>query len=237
MQSAIDLNPYEISDVQQHVIGAKFETPDGEIYRYAKAGASNITAGKLQLAPAPKTNHHNIAVAAAAAIGAKQVTVTLGATAAVANEYAGGLMSISDATGEGVSYRIVSHPAADASASLTLTLERPLVEALTTSSEVTLTHNTWNGVVEGTSSTQEPAGFPTVDITAGYFGWLKTRGFTPALADETLTLGAWLTAGTDTAGAVEELDDVTAPVTDQLVGRATVAGVDTEYRTIYALID
>lgn len=221
-----------------HNLGEKVAVADGRVFRFAKAGGSNISLGKLQLAPAPKTNHHNVAVASAAALGATQVTVTLGATAATANEYAEGYLFITDAAGEGGSYKISGHPAAESAASLTVTLFDPIVAtALTTSSEATLIHNNYNGVVEGTSSTQLPVGIPLVSISSGDYGWLQTRGHVPALADENLTLGAWLTAGTSTAGAVEELDDVTAPVTDIAIGWATVAGVDTEYRPIFLTLD
>ena len=150
----------------EHAVGVLATNGRGDLFRYAKAGASGVSAGKLQLAPTPKTNHDNVAVAAAAAAGAFEVTVTLGATAAVADEYAGGVIVINDADGEGGRYIIAGHPAANSSTSLTLTLAEPLDEALTTSSEACLVHNTWQGVQEGTTSTLAPAGVPLVDIAA-----------------------------------------------------------------------
>lgn len=227
----------QTSSSQKFPLGEKAETSDGRVFRYAKAGSSAIAAGKLQLAPAPKTNHHNIAVAAAAAVGATSVTVTLGATAAVANEYAEGLLVINDVDGEGQAYKIKSHPAADASASLVVTLSDPIATALTTDSEACLVHNPHNGVVEGTSSTQQPVGIPLVAIAAGEYGWLQTKGVAPALADETLNLGALLTAGTSTAGAVEEMDDLSTNVTDNFIGHAIVAGVADDYRPINLTIE
>lgn len=236
--NVIDFNPLKTSDVQQHQLGRRWVTEDGDIYRYAQAGGSNITAGNLQLGPAPKTNHHNVAVATAAAIGDKTVTVTLGATAAVADEYAGGKIVFSDVAPEGSTYIITGHPAAESSATLEVTLDRPLVEALTTSSEATLVHNTWNGVVEGTSTTQSPAGVPLVDVTAGEFCWLLTRGITGVLADSTINLGADVVAGSSTAGALDARSDTAATAIDQIpVGQAVVAGVDTERRPIELKID
>lgn len=236
MPAIFNINPYEFTSASGdgHQLGMVGMDKYGDLYHYAQVGASNISAGKLQLAPARKTNHDNATVAVAAVIGAKKVTVTLGATAAVAQEYAGGLLVVNDVTGEGVSYRISSHPAAESSATLEVRLERGLVEALDTTSQVCLVHNHWNGVVEGTSSTQRPAGIPQVDGTAGYYGWLKTKGVSAALADETITIGAGVTAGTSTAGAVEEVDQPgdTTVLSDYQVGWAIVAGVDTEYRPI-----
>src|SRR6266403_2000623 len=95
--TVVDFSPYKTSTTQMYALGTQFK--DGEdVYRYAKVGASTITRGKLQTAPAPKTNHHNVSVAAAQAIGDKTVTVTLGATAAVADEYAEGYIAFNDVT-------------------------------------------------------------------------------------------------------------------------------------------
>lgn len=236
--NVVTFNPYKTNSIADHQIGRKWVTEEGDVFRYAKAGASNITAGKLQLSPAPKTNHHNVAVAAAAAIGAKTVTVTLGATAAVANEYAGGFIVFSDVAPEGTRYRITGHPAAESAATLELTLQRPLVEAVTTSSEASLVHNTWNAVVEGTVTTRSAAGVPLVDVTAGEFCWLLTRGVTGVLADSAIDLGASVVAGSSTAGALDAQSDTAATAVDQVVvGKAIVAGVDTEYRPVELHID
>lgn len=235
--SVIDFNPQKTSDIQEHQIGYRYVDDNGDIYRYAKAGASNISRGKLQLAPTPKTNHDNMATATAA-IGAKTVTVTLGATAATANEYADGYLEVNAGTGAGLRLKISGHPAANSGATLEVTLRRPLTVALAVADTKTcLVHNDHNGTVEGTSSTSTPAGFPLVNTIAANFYWALTRGHVGALADETLTLGALLTAGTSTAGAVEEYDDDSTPDTDNIVGFASTAGVDTEYRDIKVTID
>lgn len=233
-----DLNPYEIVADPMHQVGFKAEDKYGDIWRYAQAGGSNISAGKLQCSPAPKTNHHNVAVAAAVAIGENEVTLTLGATAAVANEYAGGILAFSDVAPEGTRYRIVKNNAADSSGTLTVTLERPLIEALTTSSEATLVHNAWNGVVEAAVEERQYAGFPQIDITAAYYGWLLTNGVTPALAGNTIDLGATVTSDASTAGAVLALSDTDETAVDSVpLGEAIVAGVNGEYRPIHVRID
>lgn len=230
---------YSISSIQEHNLGALGMDEYGDLYRYAKAGASNISAGKLQLAPADKTNHANCAATAAVTADGRtrKVTIQLGATAATLNEYAGGYLAASNNSPEGEIYRVYSNPAASSSGTLEVTVQRPFVTDITTSSDFTLYHNAWNGVIEGTSSTAQPAGVPVVDITAAYYGWIKTRGIVAGLADETLTLGALLTAGTSTAGAFEEYDDDTTPDTDNIVGFAVVAGVDTDFRPIQLTID
>lgn len=228
------INPDETELVQSVPLGTIATDTNGDLFRYFQAGTGGVAKGKLALAPAPKTNHHNIAVAAAAAIGAVQVTVTLGATAAVANEYQEGYMVISDATGEGEYYRIKNHPAADSAGSLTLTLDTPLKVALTTSSEVTLVHNKHKQSVIGQSTTRMPVGVPNVTVAADAFGWAKVRGVAPTLAQGAIDLGNAVVGSGSVDGAVAAASDTAATNFDQVkVGYAMVAGVDTEYRPIY----
>jgi hypothetical protein len=237
------IDPKETETNKSVALGTLAQSPDGRLFRYAKAGSSAITAGKLQLGPARKTNHDNIAVAAAAAIGATQVTVTLGATAATANEYAEGYLVLSDATGEGTTYVIKSHPAADASASLVLTLDEPLKEALTTSSEACLVHNRFNACVEGTVQAGGiVVGVPLVDVAAGSYFWAQVWGVAAVLSDENGTVNRSVTVGSSTAGAVEEKDDMLEATDasrfdlEPIVGFQIVAMVDTEYRPVFLTI-
>jgi hypothetical protein len=218
-----------------HPVGVRGITRDGRVYRYAKAGGSNLAPGKLAVAAAQAANHENIVVASNAAIGATSVTATLGATAATVNQYAGGWLVVNDATGEGIAYPISGHPAADASAALTVKLAKPIQVALVAStSEVSLVMNPWNGaVISVTDQLDMPVGIPNVTIAASEYGWIQTRGVCAALADETLAIGEMLTIGTGVAGAVEEID----AIGEALVGNAIQAGVDTEYRAIYLQID
>ena len=213
----------------------------GDVYRYAQIGASNVTAGKLQLAPVAKTNHHNVAAAAAVALDGKNrtVTLTLGATAAVAGEYEGGLLVASDASPEGEVYRITKSSAADSSGVLTVVVDRPFVSAIATTSEFTVVHNPWNGVVEEAVATRAAAGVPLIDMTATYYGWLKVRGVAAVLAGGTIAIGNAVVPSGSTAGAVIEQDvfvnatDATRLDAKVVVGRADqVAGVSTEYRPI-----
>lgn len=237
----IDFDPYTTRTVDPgtHTFGDKVDLADGRAFRFGKAGASAISRGKLQLAPAPKANHQDTALAADAAVEAEQITVTLGATAATAGEYDEGFAVVIDGAGEGQVFVISHNPAADSAAALTLVLADFVKTALASaSSKVGLIHNAYNGVVEGTSDTRQPAGVPLIGAAAGDYVWLQSKGIASVLADETLTLGAWLTAGTSTAGAVEELDDVTAPITDNLVGFVQhAAGTDTEYPVVVLAID
>lgn len=224
------------SATQETDLGAKIVASDGSVYRYVKAGASALVAGKLYDGPANVANHTNIAVAVAAAAGASSVTVTLGATAATANQYSGGYLVVNDEDGQGYAYRIKSNPAADASASLVLTLEADskLIEALTTSSEVSLVPNQYNGIIiHAATETGVPVGVAVYDITAAYYGWVKTRGVASTLADASPAgVGEAVCASASTAGAVTKLAVALCPI-----GYALAAHVSTEYNPTFLTID
>lgn len=219
---------------QVHDVGTLGMTTDGRFFRYAKAGATALDPGKLCVAATQVTDDENIAVAAAAAVGATQVTVTLGSSAVTANQYANGYLVVNDAAGEGTAYLISGHPAASAAASLVVTLKESVRVALTTSSQVTLAKNLWQDIViSATDQADKAVGVPNVAIAASEYGWVQTKGMCAVLADEAVTAGLALTIGTGVAGAVEAAD----LVGEQIVGTAYTALVDTEYRSAVLSID
>lgn len=230
---------YTQSSVQEETIGALGTDKYGDLYRYIKVGGSNISAGKLQLAPAPKTNHHNCAAFAAVTANGKikEVQITLGATAAVVSEYVDGQLIVNDNGAEGVSFRITKQPAIGSASTGTITVDRPFLENIAVTDEFTFVHNTWRGVVEGTTVTQRAAGVPLIDMTASYFGWVKTRGVTAVLIGSAATLGADVIVG-GTAGAVTDRTDALGASAEPVVGVADISlGVATEYSPIRLKID
>lgn len=219
---------FEESSVQQMDLGAKVISNDGSEFRYVKAGAANLVPGTLQQAPAIVANHQNM-TCTAAAIGAKQVTVTLGNTAATANQYAGGIFEVNDETGQGQTYRVASHPAAVGSATLVVTLEDALVIAVDGTSQASLIPNLYNGVIiNPTTPTNVPVGVAVYPITAGYYGFIKTKGAVACLNDGNTAVGLGVSPSQGTAGAVK-----TMAATLHQVGSALQAGVTTEYNTIF----
>jgi hypothetical protein len=230
---------YTPSSVQQHAFGQMGQDKYGDLYRYALIGASDASAGQLQLAPVQKTNHHNCAAYAAVTANGlrKKVTLTLGATAAVLNEYSGGLLIANDNSPEGEFYRITGHPAADSAATLEVTVDRPFKTSIATTSEFTLVHNNYNKVVVGTTVTIPAAGVPAVDMTAAYFGWLKTKGVASVLIGSAATLGADLIVG-GTNGSVTDRTDALGASAEPVVAVASIAlGVTGEYNPVVLCID
>lgn len=211
-------------------LGALATTGDGRYYRYSSLGAVAAVPGKLYQAAAEITNHQNLAPTANGAIGDRTITVTLGATAATANQYAGGYAVISDSTGEGYMYEIASHPAALLSATLQLTLVDPLLTTTASAStKVDLIPNPYSAtIVNPTTATSAPIGAAVFPVAIGGFGWMQVSGPTVLLADGAVTVGTNLVASNGTAGAVEPATGVQAVVGTALTGIAT-----TEYGAVF----
>jgi hypothetical protein len=217
------------STTKQERLGTQARTADGREYVYVKAGASDLAPGKLVVAKDEVANHKNIAVAAAAAVGDTRVQVTLGATAAAEDLYADGFLTVNDAAGEGISYRIASHGAIDSAGTGWINLDEPVKVALTTSSQVSL-HSVYESVIiSATDQANFALGVPNVTIGDTEFGWLQTRGHCSVLADEGSAIGTSLTIGTAVAGAVEAVD----AAAEQIVGRQIYLAVDTEYQPVF----
>lgn len=211
-------------------LGALATTGDGRYYRYSSLGAVAAVPGKLYQAAAEITNHQNLAPTANGAIGDRTITVTLGATAATANQYAGGYAVISDSTGEGYMYEIASHPAALLSTTLQLTLVDPLLTTTASAStKVDLIPNPYSAtIVNPTTATSAPIGAAVFPVAIGGFGWMQVSGPTVLLADGAITVGTNLAASNGTAGAVEPAAGVQAVVGTALTGIAT-----TEYGAVF----
>ena len=79
--------PYNAGTPQ---LGVRAVTGDGREFHYVQAGGTALVPGKLQQASAQVANHQNLTPTAATAVGDTSITVTLGGTAATANQYLGG---------------------------------------------------------------------------------------------------------------------------------------------------
>jgi hypothetical protein len=61
--SVTQQDAWKVSATPLHELGSIVETAEGRVYRYARAGAVNLAAGKVNVSPAKVANHTNIAVA------------------------------------------------------------------------------------------------------------------------------------------------------------------------------
>ena len=217
---------------REHPLGAVGMTPDGRCFRWAFSGEA-IGAGQLVMQKGAVANHDmDLATATAGSVGDTSITVTLGATAATLNQYEDGALYTNDGTGEGHLYAIRSNPAADASASLVLTLHEKIREATSTS-------DTLNGLIENDYKDVEiydaddidgPAlGVAPTEIANDTYFWLQTSGRAAVLIQGTVVLGDAVEASQTTDGAVC-LHDVSANTDQAPLGTcAGIIAVTTDY--------
>lgn len=230
---------FSSSATQYHPLGTKAYSRDGGVYRYVQCGSSSaLVAGNVIQAAASIGANHNRLTPAAAAIGDTQVTVTLGGTAVTANQYAGGHVVVNTTPGLGYKYQIKSHPAADASAAVVLTLEKdmPIQIAWTTGTEVTLVANPYKGVIQSpaTTLTGRIVGCCQYIIAVSEFGWIGSGGPQATLIGGTPAAGVTVVSPGNTAGEVV-VDPADAAVV--ICGTMMNVGADGEINLVYWTLD
>jgi len=212
-------------------LGQVKEFSDGRKFRLCKNGAVALAAGKLVVAPDLVTNHLGLTPTAAVSVGANEVTVTLGATLATANQYHDGFLMVRSA---GHSYKIKSHPAADASGTLKLTLYDDVQAAIAADATIDLVVNPYSGLlVSVNDQANVPRGVPLIAVTASYYFWAQTKGPCATLTDGTPAQGSHVTIGATTAGAVGVPD----ADTEQIVGKMIKVGVNLKYNPVDLALD
>jgi len=200
--------------------GVKFQLNDGREVALVQNGGSALVSGVLVQAPATIGANHTGLTCATAAIGATEITVTLGGTAVTANQYQGGYAVISAGTGAGQTFRIASHPAqTSTTGTVVLTLENPLsVATAVADSKVSLTLPQYGGkngtnvtthgvIISPTASTGASIGvtlypIPASTSTVPSYGFIVTRGAVACLNDSATAVGLDVMPSSSVAGAV-----------------------------------
>lgn len=201
---------WEYSTTAQHTIGTRGSLDDGRVFYYGRYSASSaIAAGSVVGAELEDAQMVGMAVNTAA-IGDKTITITTGSTAVTANEYAGGYIVVDDAgLGEGITYKIDSHPAASGTTSCVVTLVDPIYVAFAAATTVSLVKSPWADFIEEQafgSGAQLAVGVPQVALvdssSTTTYTWLQTWGVSAGERDDTTGMGIALGQGT-TAGQLE----------------------------------
>ena len=211
---------------------------DGRKFRFSRAGAVATVIGSVYAGPTPISTDASMACAAGA-VGDRIITYTHGAATTVINFFAEGYANISLDPGAGQVYKIASHAAigsGTAGSIVNLAPGQALRVALTTTSDLTLVNNIYDGVIiQPATPLGALAGIAISIIAVGSFGWLQTQGMASVLsAASTVSgnnVGCLLTGGT--IGAVAPLSAATQPV----VGIAQVAEGTGEWGAIQLQID
>jgi hypothetical protein len=168
----------------EHALGTKMVLSDGRTFYYAKNSSAAITTGGMIVDGIVAVAAHDMDVppTAAQSVGDNTVSLEVPTTDLTKNQYTDGYLIFNDGGGEGEIYRIVSHPAHDASDDNTVIItieDEGLQTAITTSTEAQLIYSPYTGVKiidgDGTMSTG-PLGVTTIPVTASYYCWLQTSG-------------------------------------------------------------
>ena len=209
---------YDETSVRQHQLGSLGVDKYGDRYRYVQAGAVALVTGHLLQEAAEDTNYRSMAVDTAAAIGDTVVSVTLGGTAVTANQFEEGELVVESSTGIGQHFHIKRHEVqTSTTGSCNFTLDRPLKIALTTSSQVSVRKNPFDGAIDfPITPTGAPVGIALYAQTIAYFGWVKSGGSAVALYDNQADSAAdesCIMPSRDVAGSVTPLlETIAAPV-------------------------
>jgi len=198
------------------IVGTRMILPDGRVFRYAFSNGA-VGAGKGVQSSIALANQDTDLVPAAAAVGAKSVTLTFGTspnTDVTADQYANGYLFVNDEAGEGHVYRIKgtgAHIAADVSASPAVVINLQdgdtIATALTTSSEVGLVANPYQDVIitPGAAQTARCVGYAAAEVADNTYFWAQTWGEAALFADGTLVIFEPLRVSDGTPGAVENM--------------------------------
>jgi hypothetical protein len=223
---------FSSSSIQNMPFGAYAESTDGRGFRYCGVGAVSTVAGKVYQGIAlDATNLQpsgGLAVAAAA-IGATQVTLT-GSLTIAANLVAGGYLSVDVTPGQGYLYKIASNTAVAAATGCVITLEDPLIVALTTSSKVILIAHPYSAVVVApATATSVIVGVAPSMITNAQFGWMQTFGPASVLFTGTGVAGG--AVGTLVGGTIGSAAPSIAGT--NILGTHMATGITAEYAFIF----
>jgi len=225
---------HEESSVQKEILGTLRVLSDGRKFRYCQNGGVALVAGQCTQGAAAEANHVDCTVAANAAVGARSVSLTLGATAATLNQYKDGLLQINSGAGAGLQYPIDGHPAIGSAGTGLIQIKDSIRVALTTagSSKASLIYNLWDGVVQSTGEPVAITGIPPIAVTAAYYFWIQTGGIACALVTNAVALGQKLTAAANGVLALAAAHD------DPIVGYTiATAGVTDEFKPVMLTID
>lgn len=225
------------SSTQGTDLGGLATSGDGRYFRYFLNGAVTVVPGKVYQGPAQDATNQSPAgglAVAASAIGSTTVTLT-GSLTLTANVLAGSFMSVAITPGQGYTYKVKSNTAVTAAANCVVTLEDPIIVALTTSSKVVFQQNPYNGcVVAPATLTAAPAGVGIYGVVNAQYGWIQTHGPVGCLVTGTLG-SAGLAVGVLVGGTIGSLAPCIAgtPVLGYTMGICAT----TEYDMVFLQID
>lgn len=235
---------FSVSITPQATVGSHYVSEDGRGYRYAQFDPANaLVAGNLLQGVVPVLNHQHLTVATGASAGMgslgqqPSIVVTLGATSGSAGFYSNGYAVVDSGSGHlGQTYSIQSNTTAASSGTMLVVLGEPLQTAIVAGTDtISLVPNQYNGVIQmPTTQTGGAVGVAVIAGSAGWYGYVQTRGIASVLSDVSAPAkGLGVIPSTTTAGAI-----ATAGTTNSYtVGIASVAGVSARANPVFLTLE
>ena len=194
------------TSAQFHPLGTRMVLPDGRTFYYAKNSSSAVTDAGFIMDGIALVGAHDSDCAAteAQSVGDNTISIEVPTTDLTKDQYKEGYLIFNDGPGQGEVYKILSHPAHDASDDNTviITLDEKIRTALTTASSCGLVYNPYMDVKlingDGTMTTG-PIGVSQIPLTASYYCWLQTYGISSVrMGAQVVVLGDAITVSQET---------------------------------------
>jgi len=198
-QARLDVNESSTSQVGVKTVGT-----DGKVFRLVKMAVAGLAGQSVQATPIVAA-FEGLAVAEIAPAAQNKIVVTLGATAATADQFEGATLVVNTGTGKGLQFYVDKHNAADAASDLELTLVEKLPIAIPTTATVSLIANPYAAaIITPTTPTGKILGVLQNDAAAGDYVLIQSKGYAAVIANGALAKGDLVGAGSTLAGAFEE---------------------------------
>jgi len=246
-QLTADANFWTPTATQKHMLGAKFTTDDGRVFRYQKngAGALTIANGAQQAVETAgwvdeiQTNNPNLP-----SVGDTSITVTM-ATTATKDQFANGIVWVEQGTGIGTEYRIKGNKAGTANATSGFDIVIELADAggcriaYAVTSNVSVKLNTYDTVVVfPTNPTGVCTGFCKTAVSANYYFWGQTKGECVCMnGTDTIVTGDQVCIGGQAEGVLSLEDGANPNEGDVTVGYAIRAAASDEAALVMLTIE
>lgn len=220
------------------LVGTRWDLEDGrEVMLVSTSSTTQTTAGILYQDAAIVPNHQNMALSTVATYSANgnqpyTLIVTLGNTAATANQYAGGYAIVNAGTGKGATLLVASNTAAAGNGTIAVVCEEsPSIALSSSDSKICLLppHGA-NIIVMPTTPTGAVAGVGLCSIAASSYGFVTTKGVTSALSDALIpAVGDTIAPSITTAGAITKMGGTGGSA----IGYANQTAVSAENRSVF----
>lgn len=239
------------------LVGARFRGDDGKEYMLVQNAGTALAAGVVVQGPVAQANAVGLSPATvgttgylatlgpiAGVIGGKTIQIASGATAVLANRFAGGTLTVVEGLGLGQTVGIAGNSAASTTSALGITLEDAFGTATDTTSRFTLNINPYGSlygtdyttdgvVISPTTLTGQVLGvtcypIPASTATVPSYGYIQTKGPVAVLAGSTVALGLDVGVPTSSAGMIVTY----AVATTTRIGTTLVASASAKYNLI-----